>query len=139
MESTPVSLISLMSVPGSIRPATWNAAGWRSQAACSNMDTELFFPVGESAQVSEQIRMAKRVCSACPVRELCLEFAIRTIQNDGIWGGATEDERKVIKRARRAAARRAGVAARSDAVAHGDPEGVAVHGEDGATRWVRTG
>ena len=60
MESTPVSLMSLMSDPGSIRPATWNAAAWRSQAACSNMDTELFFPVGESAQVSEQIRMADR-------------------------------------------------------------------------------
>ena len=139
MESTPFSLMSLFSVPGSIRPATWNATGWRSQAACSNMDTELFFPVGESAQVSEQIRMAKRVCSACPVQDLCLEFAIRTIQNDGIWGGATEDERKVIKRARRAAARRTAVAARADADAHGDAAGVPVHRQDGATRWERTG
>ena len=101
------SVVSLMSVPGSIRPATWNAANWRSVAACSHMDTELFFPVGESSQVHEQIRLAKSVCAACPVQEFCLEFAIRTIQNDGIWGGATEEERKIIKRSRRAAARRA--------------------------------
>ena len=94
-------------VAGSTRLATWNTSHWRAAAACSNMETNLFFPVGEGMMALDQINLAKSVCASCPVRLECLEFAIRTIQNDGIWGGATEEERKIIKRSRRAAARRA--------------------------------
>ena len=96
--------------PGSTRLATWNTSHWRAAAACSNMETNLFFPVGEGIMALDQINLAKSVCASCPVRLECLEFAIRTIQNDGIWGGTTEDERRVIKRSRRAAARRAAAA-----------------------------
>jgi WhiB family transcriptional regulator, redox-sensing transcriptional regulator len=71
------------------------------------MDTRIFFPIGETGPASRQVSLAKAACAACPVREECLEFAIATIQNDGVWGGTTEDERRLIKRARRAAARRA--------------------------------
>lgn len=31
----------------------------------------------------------------------CLEFALRTNQEYGIWGGKDEDERRVIRRMRR--------------------------------------
>lgn len=74
------------------------------------MDTLIFFPIGETGPATGQVNLAKAACAACSVREECLEFAIATIQNDGVWGGTTEDERRLIKRARRAAARRAAVA-----------------------------
>ncbi len=78
------------------------------------MDTRIFFPIGETGPATRQVNLAKAACAACPVREECLEFAIATIQNDGVWGGTTEDERRLIKRARRAAARRAAARAAAD-------------------------
>lgn len=43
---------------------------------------------------------AKVICSTCPVRSDCLDFAIENEQQ-GIWGGTTEDERRVKATARR--------------------------------------
>jgi WhiB family transcriptional regulator, redox-sensing transcriptional regulator len=74
--------------------APWLAIGpsWRSAAACRWADPELFFPLSESGQALEQIAEAKAICSRCPVRRQCLEFALRT-RPYGIWGGLTELER----------------------------------------------
>lgn len=65
----------------------------------------LFFPVGVTGPAERQIAMAKQVCCGCLVKERCLEFAVRTNQEHGVWGGASEEERRDIRRARRAAAR----------------------------------
>ncbi len=73
---------------------------WRSQAACVDEDPELFFPVGTTGPAIEQAEEAKRVCARCEVREPCLEFAIATNQDAGVWGGLTEDERRSLRRAR---------------------------------------
>lgn len=73
---------------------------WRSQAACSEQDPELFFPIGTTGPAVEQADAAKRICSDCVVREECLEYAIASNQDAGIWGGLTEDERRTLKRAR---------------------------------------
>ena len=56
-------------------------------------DTNLFFPDSESDSGP-----ALAVCAVCPVRAQCLDFALRTRQNDGVWGGHTETERKRIRR-----------------------------------------
>lgn len=85
----------------------WDEGGWRAQAACRGEDPELFFPVGSTGPALEQIAKAKEVCAGCPVREVCLDFALSTGQGYGIWGGLTEDERRSLRRRRqRAAARR---------------------------------
>lgn len=76
--------------------------GWRESAACRDLDTEIFFPDSESDAAP-----ALGVCAVCPVRDQCLEFALTTRQNDGVWGGTTEAERKRIRRRRTAAARTA--------------------------------
>ncbi len=98
---------SLLYSVGSVRSATWNDAAWRSEAACIAVETDTFFPVGLTGEALDQTQLAKRVCASCPVRELCLEFALRTNQDHGIWGGHTEEERRTIRRSRRAALRRA--------------------------------
>lgn len=107
----PFSSLFEVSSGGSSRLARWNSATWRDEAACIGMDTRIFFPIGETGTALHQVLLAKQTCAACPVREECLEFAIATIQNDGVWGGTTEDERRLVKRARRAAARRAAASA----------------------------
>lgn len=66
---------------------------WKADAACRDLDIDLFFPDTESDSAP-----AVAVCAGCPVREACLDFALRTRQNDGVWGGHTESERKRIRR-----------------------------------------
>ncbi len=73
---------------------------WRNEAACRNEDPELFFPIGSTGPAVEQADQAKQVCMTCTVREDCLEYALASNQDAGIWGGLTEDERRTLKRAR---------------------------------------
>jgi len=39
---------------------------------------------------------AKAICATCPVREPCLEYAIRIREPHGIWGGLSESERRPL-------------------------------------------
>lgn len=79
---------------------------WRSQAACTDEDPELFFPVGSTGPAVDQIAEAKKVCARCGVRESCLEYAISSNQDAGVWGGMAEDERRSLKRKRQRQRRR---------------------------------
>ena len=71
---------------------------WRDQAMCRDTDPELFFPIGTTGQALLQIAKAKSVCCQCPVTVECLEFALETNQDTGIWGGNSEDERRHMRR-----------------------------------------
>ncbi|MEZ5322178.1 MAG: WhiB family transcriptional regulator [Microthrixaceae bacterium] len=79
---------------------------WRVNAACQDTDPDLFFPVGTTGPAIEQIEQAKAVCNICDAKIDCLEFAMDTNQDSGVWGGTSEEERRKLRRAR-AAARRA--------------------------------
>jgi WhiB family transcriptional regulator, redox-sensing transcriptional regulator len=81
--------------------------GWRLQAACRDTDPDLFFPVGTTGPALDQIATARAVCGGCPVQEPCLEFALMTNQDSGIWGGLSEDERRKLRKAWLARERRA--------------------------------
>ena len=85
---------------------------WRDGALCRETDPELFFPIGTTGNALVQIDNAKQVCRECPSAQGCLDFALDTNQDSGIWGGLTEEERRVIRRKRVAMAR----AARATAV-----------------------
>ena len=73
-------------------------ADWRDAAACLALDTNLFFPVGETGDAADQAVAAKAVCRGCPVRDECLAFAMATNQQAGIFGGLDEDERRSLRR-----------------------------------------
>ena len=73
--------------------------GWRLQAACRDTDPDLFFPIGTTGPALEQIAAARAVCQVCPVCEPCLDFALMTNQDSGIWGGTTEEDRRKLRRA----------------------------------------
>jgi WhiB family redox-sensing transcriptional regulator len=73
---------------------------WIQHAACLDLDPELFFPVGTTGKALEQIEEARAVCLGCPVINECLEWALVTHQDAGVWGGKTEDERRTIRRNR---------------------------------------
>jgi len=75
---------------------------WRTEAACRDSDVEIFFPATE-----EGAGPAKAVCATCPVRSACLEWALATRQQEGVWGGLSESERRRLRRRRQAAERAA--------------------------------
>lgn len=74
---------------------------WLTEASCLEEDPELFFPVGSTGPAIDQIERARAVCMGCSVRAECLEWALSTGQDAGVWGGLSEEERREIRRARR--------------------------------------
>jgi WhiB family redox-sensing transcriptional regulator len=72
---------------------------WRKHASCRGLDAEVFFPTSEEAT-----QEAKAICAECPVREPCLQYALANREREGVWGGATERERRRMVRQRRKSA-----------------------------------
>ena len=89
------------------RSIEWDLDDWRDRAACRDTDPDLFFPVGTTGPAIEQIDAAKAVCLQCEAQAACLEFAITTNQESGIWGGTSEDERRKLRKVWLARQRRA--------------------------------
>lgn len=81
------------------RPSTDAAlnTGWMEYGLCRQTDPNLFFPEGRGAAIAIQTEQAKQVCNRCPVRLLCLDWALDTGQNTGVWGGLSEDERRGLR------------------------------------------
>lgn len=88
------------------------ATEWRAASACLNTDPDVFFPVAVGSAASKQVARAMRICASCTVRQQCLDFAMRSGEKDGIWGGTTPEERV---RARRAHNRRPARKAKQEA------------------------
>jgi len=72
---------------------------WVEQALCrekvraGEADRSWWFPGAQREQ--RTINIAKRICGECPVREDCLEWAVRNEQY-GIWGGVGPRQREYI-------------------------------------------
>lgn len=71
---------------------------WLADAACLHHDPDLFFPEGTTGPSLQQAREAKQVCLSCPVQARCLDYAVRNGLAFGIWGGASEAERRAMRR-----------------------------------------
>jgi len=86
-----------------VTPSAWGEVmeikrgRWRESAACRGIPsaTTTMFSFGRTA-----IEVAKMMCSECPVRLECLEYAVTNKENHGVWGGASEDERFEIRMGR---------------------------------------
>jgi WhiB family transcriptional regulator, redox-sensing transcriptional regulator len=77
--------------------------GWQMLAACRGEDSSLFFAPNYFEKREEKDARearAKRLCVVCVVREPCLEYALRTRDPHGVWGGLNELERRRLLRAR---------------------------------------
>lgn len=77
-----------------------NDETWRKSAACRNSNPNLFFPEGRPSEVLKQSENAKLICRTCDSQAECLEYALSTYQNDGVWGGTSEKERREIQKER---------------------------------------
>ena len=66
---------------------------WRAHGLCSRTDPDLWFAPG-----ALEHKEAKRICRDCPVRMDCLQYAMETPVDHGVWGGLTERERRRRRR-----------------------------------------
>lgn len=71
---------------------------WQRLGSCRGMDSGTFFhPDGErNPSRARRTERAKQVCAGCPVIVPCREFALRTQEPFGVWGGLAESERRAI-------------------------------------------
>ena len=74
-------------------------APWQARAACRGPQAVAFFPPQATERKDERLERevrAKTICAACPVRQPCLEYALRIREQHGIWGGLNEVERRAL-------------------------------------------
>jgi WhiB family transcriptional regulator, redox-sensing transcriptional regulator len=81
-------------------------ADFRHLAACRDVDPELFFPIGSGPPARAQFQRAKNICRRCAVQDPCLGWALRSGQQEGVWGGLDPDERRALRDPRRATVQR---------------------------------
>jgi WhiB family transcriptional regulator, redox-sensing transcriptional regulator len=81
--------------------ATKATSSWWELAECRSADPELFFPMTGTRAWRGDVTRAKAMCSRCPIRKQCLDYAIESHQAFGVWGGASEEERRLIAARRR--------------------------------------
>ncbi|MEV6569976.1 WhiB family transcriptional regulator [Streptomyces sp. NPDC051577] len=62
---------------------------WTANGLCAETDPAEFFP-----DKGGSVARAKRVCFACDVRTDCLDYALTTDEQHGVWGGLTVRERQ---------------------------------------------
>lgn len=63
---------------------------------CANRPPEVFFP-SDAVGVDR----ARKICQGCPILQQCLDYAIVNHEEHGVWGGASERERRRLRKQRR--------------------------------------
>lgn len=74
----------------------WRPPAWMREAACRDLSPAGFFPDREASHAA--YREAREACRRCPVREPCLDYALRHRIVHGLWGGRSERERRRLRR-----------------------------------------
>lgn len=78
--------------------------GWVDDPAlpCKRYGPDLFHP--DRGDPPSKVALAKKVCSICPHRGPCLEWAMEheMTRGAGIWGGTTVEERLKMRKQQRA-------------------------------------
>lgn len=82
-DSTPVRWTGIAAL---IKPEPWV-----KDAACTGTDPDLWFP---EPSTDRPLVNPKTICRECPVREQCLDYAMRRKEQFGIWGGLSADQMK---------------------------------------------
>jgi WhiB family redox-sensing transcriptional regulator len=79
---------------------------WQQRGLCRAVDSEIFFPPTHFEHKPEREAReakAKAICGGCPVRIECLTWALEVREPHGVWGGASEGDRKQMLLGKRSA------------------------------------
>ena len=105
--------IALMRAPSNSTAGIWSVVedqSWMESANCKGMTHLFYSPHVHGPECNDQcidgrkekgrnerVNQARALCAGCPVRKQCLQFAMVTMQLDGVWGGKTERERQDMR------------------------------------------
>jgi WhiB family redox-sensing transcriptional regulator len=70
-----------------------SVTAWMSDGKCRIHPPAVFFPSDGAG-----VERAQAICNRCPVAERCLDYALEFRIEHGVWGGASERERRRILR-----------------------------------------
>ena len=83
--------------------ALWLLMVERGACSTSGLSADDWYPVSGPAEAARlEAAGAIAVCSGCPVREECLELALRNwaVGQHGVWGGTVPAERERLRAGR---------------------------------------
>jgi len=69
--------------------------GWMNSGSCRLVPPSTFFPSDGTGVI-----VAQRICEDCPVKVQCLEHALVNRIDHGVWGGASERQRRRLLKSR---------------------------------------
>lgn len=67
-----------------------------SEAVCTSVDPELFFPDMTGAGARNQARRAAAICEGCPVVVQCRTYAEQIGATHGVWGAQHRHGKPVV-------------------------------------------
>jgi len=76
----------------------WPNEDWRDGAICATIGGDWWYP-----EKGENTRIAREICAMCPVKQECLDHAMKHGERQGIWGGVTAKGREQMRTAINAA------------------------------------
>ena len=68
-------------------------------AACTNVDPEIFYAEDQIHPDTEAVEEARLVCASCAEQKSCLVWGLDH-ENYGMWGGLTANERRYYLKGR---------------------------------------
>lgn len=66
---------------------------WKEHGACASVEPKLWFSEGRTTRTREALAL----CQDCPVRRLCLAFALVFREEFGVWGGLAVTDRRPLE------------------------------------------
>jgi len=69
----------------------------QGEVSCQSFP-DMMYEEAENIESRKTRHMIKQICALCPVRDLCLEYALEAKEEYGIWGGLTTRERQELIR-----------------------------------------
>ena len=81
------------------RDEQYEGFSWLVDAACKGEHTAAFFPPAHFERKELRLareRHAKAICAQCRVATVCLDYALKTREPHGVWGGLNEVERRQL-------------------------------------------
>lgn len=67
---------------------------WMQHGLCKGY-TNVFFP--QRGQ-NQKVKLAKKICESCPVKDPCLQYALDNQEMHGVWGATSERTRRIMRR-----------------------------------------
>ena len=79
-----------------VDPATLPPIEVLAGGICADGEPEAWYPLSRRPRQQKRLYAAE-VCAGCPVRQMCLDYAMEAGEEYGVWGGVCEEDRRDMR------------------------------------------